>query len=45
LQFEKANPSIAEAMRILDVSMIQYETALRSLEPAKTYTNSNTKVL
>lgn len=44
-KFEKDNPSIAKAMKILDVSMSQYESALRSLEPTKTYTNNSTKVL
>jgi hypothetical protein len=44
-KFENANPSIAKAMKILDVSMSQYESALRSLEPTKTYTNNSTKAL
>ena len=44
-KFEKANPSIVQAMKILDVSMTQYESALRSLEPTKTYTNNSTKAL
>ena len=42
-KFEKSNPSIAKAMKMLDVSMTQYESALRSLEPTKTYTNNSTK--
>ncbi len=43
--FEKNNPAVAEAMKILDMSLKEYGQALRSLEPSKTYTTNSTSVL
>ncbi len=41
-EFEKNNPQIAGAMKIFELGMFEYQKALNSLDPVKTYTSNST---
>jgi len=41
-EFEKKNPQIAGAMKIFELGMSEYQKALNSLEPVRTYTSNST---
>jgi hypothetical protein len=41
-QFEAENPAIAEAMRVFDISIEEYQRALRAMYTPQTYTSTST---
>lgn len=41
-EFEKANPELSKTLRLLDISIREYNEALNALEPITTYTTNST---
>lgn len=40
--FEQQNPKIAEAMKLFDMTMIQYQGAMNALNPLRVYYSTST---